>query len=189
MADLREVFPVLQDDATGAGEALISRTEGEVAAAKAGLIGFSFKDSSGNVVLPQLLADGSIAISTVQDDCKHASGTNAGSTSPVDIATIDETEISSNEIYDKFKVVVSCFRESVFEIYHIEDVNGTPVETRIGPRLRVGPGMYTVDVEMDCLELDLTGATGDQNIVLRGYNLNAGGVSTLDGFISCRQRA
>ena len=53
MADLREVFPILQDSATGEGEAPISRIEGEAAAAQEGLIGFAFKDSSGNRFFPQ----------------------------------------------------------------------------------------------------------------------------------------
>ena len=57
-----EVFNIIKDSATGAGEALISRIEGEAAAAQEGLIGFSFKDSSGNVVLPTLTPAGAISV-------------------------------------------------------------------------------------------------------------------------------
>jgi hypothetical protein len=65
MADPRESFATLEDSSTGAGEALISRTEGEAAAAQAGSIGFSFKDSSGNVILPALTAGGFIQTTIV----------------------------------------------------------------------------------------------------------------------------
>jgi len=65
MADPRESFATLEDSSTGAGEALISRVEGEAAAAQAGSIGFSFKDSSGNVILPALDASGFIQTTIV----------------------------------------------------------------------------------------------------------------------------
>jgi len=65
MADPRESFATLEDSSTGAGEALISRVEGEAAAAQAGSIGFSFKDSSGNVILPSLTAGGFIQTTIV----------------------------------------------------------------------------------------------------------------------------
>jgi hypothetical protein len=68
MADPRESFATLEDSGTGAGEALISRTEGEAAAAQAGSIAFSFKDSSGNVILPALNAAGNIGVTIEHDD-------------------------------------------------------------------------------------------------------------------------
>ena len=65
MADPRESFATLEDSVSGAGEALISRIEGEAAASQAGSIGFSFKDSTGNVILPQLDASGFIQTTIV----------------------------------------------------------------------------------------------------------------------------
>lgn len=62
MADLRESFPTLQDSSTQEGKSLIARQEGDAAAAQNGSIGFSFKDSSGNVILPALDAAGNIAV-------------------------------------------------------------------------------------------------------------------------------
>ena len=62
MADVNEIFYILADSSTGAGEAAISRIEGEAAAGIAGLIGFAFKDSSGNVVLPQLDSQGRLPV-------------------------------------------------------------------------------------------------------------------------------
>lgn len=62
MADLRESFPTLQDASTQEGKSLIARQEGDAAAAQNGSIGFAFKDSSGNVILPALDAAGNIAV-------------------------------------------------------------------------------------------------------------------------------
>ena len=60
MADLRESFATLEDSGTSAGKSLAARIEGDAAASQNGSIGFSFKDSSGNVILPSLTAGGLI---------------------------------------------------------------------------------------------------------------------------------
>lgn len=62
MADLRESFATLEDASTQEGKALIARQEGDVAAAQNGSIGFAFKDSSGNVILPSLDANGNLPV-------------------------------------------------------------------------------------------------------------------------------
>lgn len=62
MADLRESFATLEDSSTQEGKALAARQEGDAAAAQNGSIGFSFKDSSGNVILPALDAVGNVPV-------------------------------------------------------------------------------------------------------------------------------
>lgn len=188
MADLREVFPILADSVTGAGEPAISRIEGEASAAIEGLIGFSFKDSSGNVILPQLTSEGKVPVDTegFGGTCKSDYGTNAGSGTAVDIATLDETVISLSQVYDRFEVMGSCLRSTLWQVVHIDDANGTPAEAVL-LAFRTGPGQFSFCCKMECLELDTTGGTGDQNIVLRGQNLS--GNSTMDGAIACRERA
>lgn len=171
MSDLREVFPILQDAGTGAGEAPISRIEGEAAAGQEGLIGFAFKDSSGNVVLPSLTADGKIPVDTEASAgvCKYDYGENAGSLTAVDIATLDETQISLAKEYMKFEFAVSSYRPTLWEIVHIDDANGTPSETVLYSWV-TGPGNFHECCKINCLHLDTTGGTGDQQIVLRGTN-------------------
>jgi len=188
MADLREVFPILSDSATGAGEAAISRVEGEAAAGQEGLIGFSFKDASGNVVLPSLTSEGKILVDTegFGGVCKSDYGSNAGSLSVTTIATLDETVISVSKVYEKFEVLVSCMRDTLWEIVYIDDTNGTPVLTVIAAFL-TGPGQFTVIGKIDCLELDTTGGTDDQNIILRATNLDK--ASTTRGLLACKERA
>lgn len=62
MADLRESFATLEDSGTQEGKALAARQEGDAAAAQNGSIGFSFKDSTGNVILPSLDAAGNVPV-------------------------------------------------------------------------------------------------------------------------------
>lgn len=184
MADIRTAFPILEDDSTGAGEAAISRTEGEVAAAKAGLIGFAFKDSSGNVILPQLTSAGALPVDTegVNFTCLSADGEVA---SPVvdtesDIATITLTDAT---VYNSIWVLVTASRWSLYRVYWIDDVGGAGTETDLG-YLHVGPGQFTICCEMPCKEFT-SGTTSELRIAGTAKNQ----ASTLRGNISVREIA
>ena len=163
--------------------------EGEAAAAQEGLIGFSFKDASGNVVLPQLNAQGKILVDTEEfgGTCLYDYGSNAGSVSAVDIATLDESVVTVSNIYEKFEVAMSCFRETIWELVYIDDANGTPAETILFDWV-TGPGQYFAKFDLKCVQQDTTGGTGDQNLVLRGTNLGPQ-TSTMRGLLACQERA
>jgi hypothetical protein len=64
MADPRTSFATLEDG-SAVGQVLKARVEGDASAAQNGSIGFSFKDSSGNVILPALAAGGQIQTTIV----------------------------------------------------------------------------------------------------------------------------
>lgn len=179
MADLRESFPILEDDATGAGQAPTARIEGEVAAGKEGLIGFSFKDSSGNVVLPQLTADGKLPVDTeaTNANCLNDAGEDAaGSASLVEIASI--TLVASKDVFN-IGFMGSCLREALFQIVQVNDAT----ETVLGEFI-VGPGMYTHSDQLHCLEFS-AGATGTQALKLKAKNFDK--LSSLRGTITCEQ--
>lgn len=169
MADLEEVFKILKDSATGAGEAPVARDEGEAAAGQAGLIGFSFKDASGNVVLPSLTAGGAIPVDTsgASGTCFYAQGSNAGSLSEVTLATITG---SLSKQYSQIEAVGSCLRTTRFNVYYVDDAGGTPVDTLIYSFL-VGAGAYTVPVMLKCAVINTAGGTGTQNFEIRAQNL------------------
>ena len=182
MADLKESFATLEDDASGAGEALISRVEGEVAAAKAGSIGFSFKDSSGNVVLPTLTADGKLPVTSDGAGIPHdAHGEDAaGSATFVDVIT---QVLALTKTYTSFNYVVSCLRAAHFQLIHIDDVGNTDVETVLCDVI-LASGQYTFEGSAPKRELNTTGGTGVQNLVLRAKNLEANKLSALRGCLS-----
>lgn len=169
MTEIREVFPILADATSGAGEPAISRIEGEAAAGQEGLIGFSFKDSSGNVVLPQLDSSGRIPVTT--DDsgiCLSARGEDAtGSLTFVDIATITA---ALTKVYRKIGFNVSSTRSTHFQLVHVDDSGGTPAETVLADAI-VGPGQYSHCCELECTTYDTTGGTGVQEFKLKGKNL------------------
>lgn len=169
MADCKPLFRILNDNATGEGQAPDARIEGEAAASQEGLIGFSFKDSSGNVVLPQLTSTGKIQVDTEGDEtvCKSAYGTNAGSLTFVDLATYVAT---LSKVHKDFEINVASTQESLFQLVYVDDVGGAPTETVLGTFI-VGAGQYTVCCSLHCSEVDTTGGTGTQHIKIKGKNL------------------
>jgi hypothetical protein len=177
MSDLREVFPILQDSATGAGEAPISRIEGEVAAGQEGLIGFSFKDSSGNVVLPSLDAQGRLPVVTdaVAGTCHNEYGELAAGSVGTFVDLTEEggasITLTVGKTYTNLGITVSATRTSVYKLIYVDDDGGGgETETILGTWI-VGPGAFTQCCELNCRELDTTGGTGTQTLKIQGKNL------------------
>ena len=167
MADLEEVFKILKDDGTGAGEAPVSRVEGEAGAAKEGLIGFSFKDSSGNVILPALTAAGKIPVDTsavagtVIRDHQTAAGT---ATVATDVVTLT---LVTNEVYNMADYMGSTSRICKWEVVQNDNATETVLDVFI-----TGPGQFTFAEEPKNLTVT-AGATGTQELILRGTPLFA----------------
>lgn len=174
MADIREVFPTTADDSTLAGVPLIARVEGDVAAAKNGAIGFAFKDSSGNVVLPQLTVAGKVPVETgASGTPKSAYAVVAGSLTVVPVATVT---LTTSKTYSAIKAQVSCRRDSLFTVSWND--NGTPTE--LGWAI-VGAGQYSLIMDLGNLAFT-SGATGTQQLILNAYNFEK--ASDLRGTIS-----
>ena len=186
MADLRTVFPILADSVTFAGEPAISRIEGEAAASIAGLIGFSFKDASGNVVLPQLTASGAIPVDTEASNvsCLNDAGEDAAPVvdTETDVATVS---LTASTTYRVVSFVVTSTRWALYRVYWVEDVGGTPVEHDLAWS-HVGPGQYTVCCTMDCSEFT-TPVTVASELRIGGTARDQ--VSTLRGAISVKEIA
>lgn len=177
MAELRESFPTLESSVDQSGVALGARTEGQSPTAIQGSIGFAFKDSSGNVVLPQLDSSGKLPVTSESSgNGLYARGTNAGSSSVVTVASL--TLVASKR-YENLRALVSCFRDSTFQVIFSD--NGA--ETIIAD-IRVGPGHLSENIDLGELEF-LSGATGAQLLLIKGKNENA--LSTMTATVSCKQ--
>ena len=185
MVDPRELFSILDDG--GAGAAPKKMQEGDSPASANGLIGFSFKDSAGNVVLPQLNASGQVPVSSdAPGTCFYANGElAAGSLTEADITNAEVT-INLTQTYQKIGFIFSCLHASLVRVVHVDDDGGSPTETVIGEAI-VGPGQYTVDAELTCFELDTTGGTGVQKLKLKGKNFYK--LSSMRGSISALEIA
>ena len=160
MAEVAEVFRILADDATGAGEAPISRIEGEVAAAKEGLIGFSFKDNSGNVILPQLTADGRISVSgespgTPLDDFGQA--TPVSLNTDLTVATIT---LTVSTVYQIRFIAGDSGQPSIWRLEQTDDATQTDIFY-----FRTGVGAPQSNFVTDCLVIT-AGASGTQELNL-----------------------
>lgn len=176
MADLRELFPILEDSATGAGLAPISRVEGDAAASQRGLIGFSFKDASGNVVLPQLNANGKIRVIFDAGTPLKGRGLVAGSATDVEVCSVT---LTAGEVYDNIVVHGSCFRDAAYKIVWQDDAT----DTVLGDFL-VGPGQFSF--EWQPLKIEITaGASGTQKLKVMAKNINS--LSDLRGDITCNE--
>jgi hypothetical protein len=189
MADVNEVFNILADSSTGAGEAAISRTEGEVAAAIAGLIGFAFKDSSGNVVLPSLDAQGRIPVTDTTGICHNAHGELAAGSATLAKVTGAEITLDAGKVYSNISVTGSCLRTSLFEVVHIDDEGVTDTEVVLEEFI-VGPGQFSFQTSLDCLQLDTTGGTGTIVLTLRAKNFGStpSALSSLRGTVACLEK-
>ena len=167
MADLREVFPVLQDDATGAGKSPISRIEGEASAAKAGLIAFAFKDANGNVILPALTAQGKVRVDTEASvaNCLDAHGElAAGSVGTLVDVTGASLTLTASKTYRRIGITAACLHAALFQIIQLDNLTESIVSEVI-----VGPGLFTINAELGSLQIT-AGATGTQTLKVKAKN-------------------
>lgn len=155
MADVVELFNILSD-ATGEGTAPDAKSEGN--APGQGLVGFSFKDSSGNLILPQLNSDGTIP---VKSDAPGTPLRDSGVATPgalnTDVSVVTIT-LTASETYKLKKAGGSSFKSCVWRVEH--NNNGTPDELA---RWVTGAGGYAEITECDCIEFT-AGATGTQEL-------------------------
>lgn len=162
MADIREVFPVLVD-AADAGVSLRAIQEGDAPSTKNGILGFAFKDSSGNVVMPQLNSAGELKVNSNASGTKRNNfASNTGSLSDVTIATLT---LTASALYREISLNVSCMRDSLFQVIKSDNA----VETILDAVL-VGPGQFSVAMDLSGIEFT-AGATGAQLLFIRAKNL------------------
>ena len=162
MANIREVFPILED-ASNVGAVPTKSQSGDSASGKIGMTAFGFRDSSGNLILPQLTAAGKISVDTGASSgtCKSAYGTNAGSLTNVNLGVI--TLLKG---YSGVEASFSCSRAALAEVVW----NDNGAETILG-WIMTGPGQFTARFDVDCL-IFTSGATGTQQLILRALNLD-----------------
>lgn len=169
--DLREVFATLEDPTSGEGEALAPLQSGESPTGKNGSIGFSYRDSSGNVVLPQLNSEGAVPVSLDPGTTTRNQGKILASTQVVDSRSlIAEDAITLAATYTKFSANVSCRRDCLFEMVYVDDDGGVPVETELLSCI-VSPGQYSFNMSLLVDILSTAGGTGTQKIKLYGTPL------------------
>ena len=141
-----------------------------------GIPGFSFKDSAGNLVRPQLNADGTIGVS-------FASGTPNSNSASVTMAALNTEQdvvaitVAVNDVVNANMAMGGSFQPTVWVLYH--DDNSTLNELA---RFVTGPGDFQHSTELDNISFT-AGATGTQRLVLRATQLR-GKLTDAHGTIS-----
>lgn len=180
MADVRTNFPVLEDASTQAGLPLHKVLEGDSSTGKNALASLVAADAAGNLQYMRVNQNNELIVST-ESSISYAllsdSGSNAGSLSYVDLVTIP---LQNGLIYRELEALVSCFRDSVFQIVFVDNL----VETLLVPGVRAGAGDYNGPLSFKTLEFT-AGATGTQELIIRGKNINA--TSTLDAALTIKE--
>lgn len=163
MSDIRSSTPTLENASTLAGEPLRSKQVGSDTTGN-GSMGFAFRDSTGNLVLPQLDAEGRLPVT------QEAAGTflkNAakvvGNLSEVMVA---EITLTANKTYTNIFGRVSCFRDTVFRLIQVNDATTTELDFAL-----TGAGELNGEVGGGKLEVT-AGATGTQKLQIMGQNLD-----------------
>lgn len=148
MGDLRESFPTTEDRVTGAGKAIAATVEGQTPTAQNGIIGFAFKDSAGNVILPQLDTQGRLPVSTeTQGTRLRNRGVATGvlmaatgfGTPTVLIASVN---LTASKTYGDMAGHVSARRGSLFQMVY-SDAGGSSV---VLDEAIVDSGQYTANI-------------------------------------------
>lgn len=162
MSDIRASFPALEDPITLAGTPGAAVEQGDSPAGLVGAIGFAFKDAAGNLVLPQLDAEGALPVTfDAAGTIKRARGTVAdqgGSLADVTGATI---ALTASKVYTTLAMVVSCRRAALFELVQINDVTSSVLHSVI-----VDAGQYSMMVSLPVDQI-VAGATGIQTLKVR----------------------
>jgi len=183
MSHLQEVFPILENGSTGAGEAPTSSASGDASAGKKGLVAFGFKDSAGNLVLPQLTSEGKLAVDFEGAGISKASSAATEVAGSATLVTVAEVALTSGKTYGKIHANGSCFREAIFYVYQQDDTTNT----LIGAGL-TGAGCFNAEIDLGMKEV-VAGAAGTQKLILKAKCLNATKLSDFLGDVSCLEFA
>jgi hypothetical protein len=176
--DVAEIFNVL-DDGTGAGAALSKTVVGDSPAAKNGVTAFAFKDSSGNVVLPQLLSDGRLPVSLddISGTIKRARGEIQAGTLTATVLTGSTITLTASKKYSELSCIVSSRQDALFQLIWSDNGSETVLADLI-----VGSGQFTAQYTPSADQFT-AGAVGTQQLYIKGNNFQK--ASALAGSLSC----
>lgn len=184
MANKKGLFAILSDG-TGAGVAPDNANPDTTlgSAITNTIASPAFINSSGVLVFPQLNPDGAILVSTEgAGTCYDGYAKVTGTTSFQDLGAV--TGLTIGETYSQFNFSISAATEACIQLVRVDDSAGTPIET-VMAEFMVGPGQYSYTARLHCLDADLTGGTGVQDIKLKGKLLESTGAEIMGwlGFI------
>jgi hypothetical protein len=170
MADLREVFPILENPADGAGVAITKVVEGDAASSVSGAVpSLVAKDSSGNLIFLTLDAQGRLPVTSEgAGSVLRARGELAAGNATTGMVTVTGAVINltATESYADISFVVSCFRET-----HAQLVFNNNGSESILTDVVLGPGQYTFESDLPKDKIT-AGSTGTQELKVVARNID-----------------
>jgi len=164
---LRPSWTILEDPTSEAGVPWHYSVEGDAAADRNAAAVLTAKDTAGNLQYPKVNLDRELVVSSQANDYATLGddGSHAGSQS---YQTLAEITLQTEYVYEDLQFVVSCFRDTKFQVIQSDDA----VETVLFSGIRVDAGNNTNSVNMTNFAMT-SGATGVQKLIIKGKNLNA----------------
>lgn len=181
MAHVRESFPILEDAVTKEGIALHKSENGDASAAKIGATVWAFKDSSGNLVHPQLNTEGALVVTSEGAGVPKSATSDGEVAGALTLTLVCETALTVSKTYGQVTANGSCFKETIFYLIALDDA----AEVILGSFI-VGPGEYSFKLDLGKTEF-VSGSTGTQKLQLKAKNLNK--ASDFLGNIACLEYA
>ena len=142
----------------------------------------AFQDANGDAVFPTLTATGAIPVDE-PGICLRSVGPNptlAGTATQADI-TNSAVTLTPSKVHSNIEGWVYSASESEFEIVQVDDATTTVLGT-----IAVGPGQTTLPFKFHCLQAT-AGATGTQELKLRGKNCDPNQLSDMFGWLGVKQ--
>lgn len=180
MADQQELFNTLAD-ASGDGAAPLASSAGDAGGAQ-GSQAYAYRDSSGNVIQPQLDAMGKIPVTLGSAGAKisgHATVTPADS-NDTDVVTLT---LAASTTYVISMASGSSTKSVLWKIEQTDDA-----ATSDAHKFITGPGAFTQTDCCECIEIT-TGATGTQELKLIGNQIQGGSLSDMHGSLCVQATA
>lgn len=173
MAHKRPSWTILEDYSTQDGLPIHKVLQDDTLANKNAVPVLGFKNSLGKLRYPMVDGEDRIVVAMEASDFLQLSerGIKSGGSATMTDITGAELTLVNDLVYKKIGLVVSCFRDSHFQLVWIDDVGGTPVETILADVL-TDAGKPTTSFELEGLSFT-AGAVGGQTLVVRGKNENA----------------
>lgn len=182
MSDIRASFPVLEDAVSGAGVALTKSQQGDAGASKVGATAFAFRDSAGNLILPQLTSEGKLPVDLAGAGVPFSNAAQAPVAGSLTYSVVAELDLTASKTYGRISYRGSCRRAAEFVLVQIDDTTETVLDSMV-----LDAGQYNDNVNLGETEFT-TGATGTQKLELRAKNF-ANPLSDFRGSLACLEFA
>lgn len=170
MADLREVFPILEDPASGAGVAITKVVENDAASSVSGAVpALVAKNDSGNLVFLTLDSQGRLPVTSEgAGTLVRARGELVTGNATTGMVTVTGAvlALTPSTAYADISFVVSCLRETHAQL--VFNNNGS--ETILSDVL-LGPGQYTFESDLPKDKIT-AGGVGTQQIKVVARNID-----------------